>query len=82
MWQKNKKTESIITAQIKTKIILLQFILEMWEKGLVIENDKSGRNTVEKEMISYIQQNFMEKISLKEFSEQFHLSEKYISSIF
>ena len=27
---KNKKTESIITAQIKTKIILLQFILEMW----------------------------------------------------
>ena len=76
---KNKKTESIITAQIKTKIILLQFILEMWEKGFVIENDKSGRNTIEKEMISYIQQNFMEKISLKEFSEQFHLSEKYIS---
>ena len=79
---KNKKTESIITAQIKTKIILLQFILEMWEKGFVIENDKSGRNTIEKEMISYIQQNFMEKISLKEFSEQFHLSEKYISRYF
>ena len=55
---KNKKTEPQITAQIKTKIILLQFILEMWEKGFVIENDKSGRNTVEKEMISYIQQNF------------------------
>ena len=54
----------------------------MWEKGLVIENDKSGRNTVEKEMISYIQQNFKEKISLKEFGEQFHLSEKYISRYF
>ena len=79
---KNKKTESIITAQIQTKIILLQFILEMWEKGFVIENDKSGRNTIEKEMISYIQQSFMEKISLKEFSEQFHLSEKYISRYF
>ena len=51
---KNKKTEPQITAQIKTKIILLQFILEMWEKGFVIENDKSGRNTIEKEMISYI----------------------------
>ena len=60
---KNKKTESIITAQIKTKIILLQFILEMWEKGFVIENDKSGRNTIEKEMISYIQQNFTGTIS-------------------
>ncbi len=54
----------------------------MWKKGFVIENDKSGRNTIEKEMISYIQQNFMEKISLKEFGEQFHLSEKYISRYF
>ena len=68
---KNKKTESIITAQIKTKRILLQFILEMWERGFVIENDKSGRNTIEKEMISYIQQNFMEKISLKELASSF-----------
>ncbi len=76
------KSESKITAQIKTKIILLQFILEMWKKGFVIENDISGRNTVEKEMVSYIQQNFTRKISLKEFGEQFHLSEKYISQYF
>ena len=79
---KNDESESKITTQVRTKIILLQFILEMWEKGFVIENDKSGRNTIEKEMISYIQQNFMEKISLKEFGEQFHLSEKYISRYF
>ena len=44
----NDETESKITAQIKTKIILLQFILEMWKKGFVIENDTSGRNIVEK----------------------------------
>ena len=79
---KKDESESKITTQVGTKIILLQFILEMWERGFVIENDKSGRNTIEKEMISYIQQNFMEKISLKEFSEQFHLSEKYISRYF
>ena len=79
---KKDESESKITTQVRTKIILLQFILEMWERGFVIENDKSGRNTIEKEMISYIQQNFMEKISLKEFSEQFHLSEKYISRYF
>ena len=54
----------------------------MWEKGFVIENDKSGRNTVEKEMISYVQQNFKEKISLKEFGEQFHLSGKIYIAIF
>ena len=78
----NDESESKITAQIKTKIILLQFILEMWKKGFVIENDTSGRNIVEKEMVSYIQQNFTGKISLKEFGEQFHLSEKYISRYF
>ena len=79
---KNDDSESKITTQVRTKIILLQFILEMWKKGFVIENDTSGRNIVEKEMVSYIQQNFTGKISLKEFGEQFHLSEKYISRYF
>jgi len=79
---KKDESESKITTQVKTKIILLQFILEMWKKGFVIENDTSGRNIVEKEMVSYIQQNFTGKISLKEFGEQFHLSEKYISRYF
>ena len=79
---KKDESESKITTQVRTKIILLQFILEMWKKGFVIENDTSGRNTVEKEMVSYIQQNFTGKISLREFGEQFHLSEKYISRYF
>lgn len=79
---KNQESESQLTAQIKTKIILLQFILEMWKKGFIIENDTNGRNTVEKEMVSYIQQNYTGKISLKEFGEQFHLSGKYISRYF
>ena len=79
---KKDESESKITTQVRTKIILLQFILEMWKKGFVIENDTSGRNTVEKEMVSYIQQNFTGKISLREFGKQFHLSEKYISRYF
>ena len=33
-------------------------------------------------LVSYIQQNFTGKISLREFGEQFHLSEKYISRYF
>lgn len=53
----------------------------MWKKGFVIENDTSGRNIVEKEMVSYIQQNFTGKISLKEFGEQFHLSENIYRGI-
>lgn len=45
---KNDEKKLEIAVQIKTKIILLQFILHMWENGFIIENDKSGRNTVEK----------------------------------
>ncbi len=80
--EKKEGAGADIAAQIRIKIILLQFILEMWNKGLVVENDTSGRNTVEKEMVSYIQQNYTGTISLKEFGEQFHLSEKYISRYF
>ena len=76
------KSESKITSQIRKKIILLQFIHELWKKGFIVENDTTGRNTVEKEMVSYIQQNYMWKILLREFGEQFHLSEKYISRYF
>ena len=79
---KNDEKKLEIAVQIKTKIILLQFILHMWENGFIIENDKSGRNTVEKEMISYIQQSFTREISLKELGEQFYLSEKYVSQYF
>lgn len=76
------ESESKITSQIRKKIILLQFIHELWKKGFIVENDTTGRNTVEKEMVSYIQQNYTGKILLREFGEQFHLSEKYISRYF
>ena len=76
------KSESKITSQIRKKIILLQFINELWKKGFIVENDTTGRNTVEKEMVSYIQQKYTGKILLREFGEQFHLSEKYISRYF
>lgn len=76
------KSEAKITSQIRKKIILLQFIHELWKKGFIVENDTTGRNTVEKEMVSYIQQNYTGKILLREFGEQFHLSEKYISRYF
>jgi len=76
------ESESKITGQIRKKIILLQFIHELWKKGFIVENDTTGRNTVEKEMVSYIQQNYTGKILLREFGEQFHLSEKYISRYF
>ena len=76
------KRISFVAKQMETKMILLEFLQRMWKNGFIIENDISGRNATEKEMISYIQENFTDKISLKEFGVQFHLSEKYVSRYF
>ena len=76
------KRISFVAKQMETKMILLEFLQRMWKNGFIIENDISGRNATEKEMISYIQENFTDEISLKEFGAQFHLSEKYVSRYF
>ena len=54
----------------------------MWSNNLILENGTNGTNTIEKEMITYVRQNYKREISLKEFGAQFHLSEKYISRYF
>ncbi len=76
------KKMQFVARQMETKAIFLAFFQRMWESGFMLENDTSGRNTVEKEMVSYIQENYTEEISLKEFGAQFHLSEKYVSRYF
>lgn len=74
--------EANINAQFETKITLIKFIQKMWQNGLILENAANGTNTTEKEMITYIRQNYTREISLQEFGMQFHLSEKYISRYF
>lgn len=71
-----------INAQFEIKITLIKFIQKMWQNGLILENAANGTNTTEKEMITYIRQNYTREISLQEFGMQFHLSEKYISRYF
>ena len=76
----DNRNNLIIQFEIKSRLLL--FFKRVLQSGFILENNISGRNTTEKEMISYIQQNFTRKISLKEFGNQFHLSEKYISRYF
>ena len=76
----DNRNNLIIQFEIKSRLLL--FFKRVLQSGFILENNTSGRNTTEKEMISYIQQNFTRKISLKEFGNQFHLSEKYISRYF
>lgn len=74
--------EANINAQFETKMTLLKFIRKMWQNGMILENAANGTNTTEKEMITYIRQNYTREISLQEFGMQFHLSEKYVSRYF
>lgn len=67
--------------QLQIRILLLEFLQNM------IDNDMLGyvpsqKNELDKEIISYIQQNYCNEISLSNLSACFHLSEKYLSRYF
>ena len=68
--------------QIGTRILLLQFIQLLVKNNLVNHTEKGNSQGIQKELLSFLQQNNCRPISLKELSEHFHLSEKYISRYF
>ena len=54
----------------------------MIDSDMIIHDSSNNRTNINKEILSYIQQNFCSPISLQELSKVFHLSEKYISRYF
>ena len=55
----------------------------MLEHNLLLTPSISDNQiNLQREMLAYIQEHFTEKISLKDLSNQFHLSEKYLSRYF
>lgn len=76
----NEKSE--FRKQIGTRILLLELLQLMIDSDMIIHDSSNNRTDMNKELLSYIQQNFCSPISLRELSEVFHLSEKYISRYF
>lgn len=69
--------------QLVTRSLLLQFISLLVEYDLLVTPVFSGSQlNIQRELLAYIQEHFTEKLSLEALSEQFHLSEKYISRYF
>lgn len=68
--------------QIGTRILLLQFIQLLTQNGFVKHTNTGSPLGIQKELLSYIQQNYCRRITLSELSAHFHLSEKYISRYF
>ncbi len=74
--------------QFETKLTLLSFIMELYQKDLLIrESERSPGISSEqvnqiKEILLYIQGHYQERIPLDEIAGYFHLSPKYFSRYF
>ena len=68
--------------QIGTRILLLELLQLMIDSNMIIRDSSTNQANINKELLSYIQQNFCSQISLHELAACFHLSEKYISRYF
>ena len=69
--------------QFETKIMLLQIVYLLIKNTPITHLDEIGKNlTLQREILSYIDRKYMNKISLKEISDNFHMSEKYFSRYF
>ena len=65
-----------------TRILLLQIMEQFLREKLFLPVTVGNSVTLQREMISYIQEHYDEKITLQMLAEEFHLSEKYISEYF
>lgn len=79
--QINKKKTN--TYELRTKILLLQFIETLLTfQHPISETASSKQGIMQKELLLYLQEHFTEKITLDQLSQEFHLSSKYLSRYF
>lgn len=69
--------------QFETKINLLQIIYLLMKNTSLVEIKGNGKNvSLQREILSYIDRRYTEKISLKDIANHFHMSDKYFSRFF
>lgn len=76
------KRKEEIKRNIQTKINLLEIIQELYDKGCFSEVANPAKTEMQREILNYIQDNYMDKITLAMLAQQFHMSEKYVSNYF
>lgn len=67
---------------LETRINLLQIISLLVKNNLLKSNSLGKNQNIQKEMLTYIQQNYLRQLTLKDLSDTFHFSQKYISRFF
>lgn len=73
---------SLAKNHLNTRIQLLQILQCMYEEGTLIKAEQGNHSNMQKEMLAYIQECYLDKITLAMLADKFHLSEKYVSRFF
>lgn len=68
--------------QLNLRILLLSLLREFAASGLQSPRSSRGNDPMQRELLTYLQQNYREPLRLEDLSKQFHLSEKYLSRYF
>ena len=68
--------------QLNLRILLLSLLREFGASGLQLPRSARGNDPMQRELLTYLQQNYAEPIRLEDLAKQFHLSEKYLSRYF
>lgn len=68
--------------QLTLRALLLTLLRELSASGLQLPRSLRGNDFLQRELLTYLQQKYMEPLRLNDLSKQFHLSEKYLSRYF
>lgn len=68
--------------QLQTRILLLKIMAELMKEKCFCHASFQNPTAIQRDMISYIQKHYREKITLQMLAQEFHLSEKYVSRYF
>lgn len=68
--------------QLRTRILLLEVIEYLMKENIFKQTSYVNTTGMQRDLITYIQKHYTEKITLSMLAQEFHLSEKYISWYF
>ena len=74
--------EKKIGYQLRTRIMLLEMMEYLMRENCFRAAQYANNNSVQRDMIAFVQKHYVEKISLAMLADEFHLSEKYVSWYF
>lgn len=74
--------EKTVGFEIRTRIFLLQIIEDLVKEGAFKSAEYLNSNHLQRDLITFVQKHYTEKITLALLAKEFHLSEKYISWYF